>query len=1115
MKTKIFLLVALIVISVSACKNDDDKVKSPGEPLTSLEGKLNQMNADINAISVIVNALQNNVYISSVDQTENGYRITFADEKEITIKEGKSDKDNPAISINESEGFYYWVQIIDNVKSWLTDKTGNKIPATGTEAVIPILKVNTERYWTISYDKGITDEFILDENNNQVKAVSKNDADNEIKTDEGSFFKSIKVEDDVLVLVLVDDTVLKIPMMKEDDTEGTASVKGSVDLDDLEGLTVQSLIGESVLSKKDFSLKVLSNELPQLIYVADKDSNIVMMARGFFQNQPAEINAKSSALALISMLPPFICDNKEVYEQIADFITKSPDFLLVENEMDKVIKAKKDIFSHDNTTLFSAIESLVKNLFDKTKTKSFGIEITGIDSDPLKVTTYGSTVSICNTGLKPPYECQVYYGGEEMEELNNIIPSPDSHGFCSFITGDIGEKHEGQAINFHLKKQGSYNFNLDKTTKKACETLGLTLFSDVLNIIGGALDLENIKYVPEFLFWESLGTSIITGTTEPKAMDIVLKILGHVGEIIRDKGWEWFANTYLKKYLKEEYSWKIGREKITLLSKKITIYYNCIKAFGNESTRCWQAWFAPNSLNFNLCYYYDNDNITSCTKTDLSIISGNNQKANPGQKLVLPLTVSVKTIADDGSVTTLTGYQKIKFEVISGYGFVEDTFVDVDPATGTASTYWTLGTSGEQTVQVFAFGTISETVLSQPVYFTAYIENNNQIITGNAENITATSVTLSGTVIGYDVDDFSHPYGICYSTNVEPTSENGTIVKASNIQNGNFSVQLTSGLEEGQTYYWRAYVRNAGEYVYGDVKSFTTDTKPNNERDILVAFYNATGGDNWINKENWCTNAPLDDWYGISTDQNGNVAYIDLNRNNLTGNGNLSGLKDLFSAQFIENQLTGLNMSNCTNLELLDCRNNKSISNLNLSGCTALEILYARDNQLTELILSNCVNLQSLSCGGNKLTTLNLSQNVNLTDLECSNNPLTSLNITGCTQLSTITCNNTRLSGNIDLSNRTKLKYLWLTNNQLTGINASNCPILEYIMCEKNQLKSINIKGCTGMALINCTNNSIETFYLDKDPVSFKYNLWGDRNSSSYLEPNHKNGYQYPEFIYQ
>ena len=38
------------------------------------------------------------------------------------------------------------------------------------------------------------------------------------------------------------------------------------------------------------------------------------------------------------------------------------------------------------------------------------------------------------------------------------------------------------------------------------------------------------------------------------------------------------------------------------------------------------------------------------------------------------------------------------------------------------------------------------------------------------------------------------------------------------------------------------------------------------DRDVLVALYHATGGDNWTNNENWLSDAPIGTWYGVTTE---------------------------------------------------------------------------------------------------------------------------------------------------------------------------------------------------------------------------------------------------------
>ncbi len=83
------------------------------------------------------------------------------------------------------------------------------------------------------------------------------------------------------------------------------------------------------------------------------------------------------------------------------------------------------------------------------------------------------------------------------------------------------------------------------------------------------------------------------------------------------------------------------------------------------------------------------------------------------------------------------------------------------------------------------------------------------------------------------------------------------------------------------------------------------------DRDILIALYKATDGANWINNDNWLTDAPLGQWYGVETDASGRVVQIDL-----------SGHWDSDSRAYVRHGLSGPippevgNLSNLTRLSL-------------------------------------------------------------------------------------------------------------------------------------------------------------------------------------------------------
>ena len=66
----------------------------------------------------------------------------------------------------------------------------------------------------------------------------------------------------------------------------------------------------------------------------------------------------------------------------------------------------------------------------------------------------------------------------------------------------------------------------------------------------------------------------------------------------------------------------------------------------------------------------------------------------------------------------------------------------------------------------------------------------------------------------------------------------------------------------------------------------------------MVALYNATDGDNWVNQDNWLSDEPLGQWYGVIADGNGRVTELRLSENRLSGElpeelGNLANLQVL------------------------------------------------------------------------------------------------------------------------------------------------------------------------------------------------------------------------------
>ena len=195
------------------------------------------------------------------------------------------------------------------------------------------------------------------------------------------------------------------------------------------------------------------------------------------------------------------------------------------------------------------------------------------------------------------------------------------------------------------------------------------------------------------------------------------------------------------------------------------------------------------------------------------------------------------------------------------------------------------------------------------------------------------------------------------------------------------------------------------------------------DRDVLIALYDATNGDNWTNHTNWCSDKPLSEWYGVDVDvirDENKVISLRLSNNNLVGS--------------LPEEIGYL-----IDVQNLDLDNNQLIGGIpaSIGKIQQLGGLYMSGNQLTGEIPSEICNLS-------KLRYCYLYNN--------------------------------QLTGNIPESfgNLSNLKYCYLHNNQLTGNipeSFGNLSNLEYCYLHSNQLT-----GTVPETLANLTKLSVMDF---------------------------------------
>lgn len=170
---KLFYLVAAVGMLFASCEDYDDtginnRLNELDQRLTELEATVKAMNQDIAGIQTLVDAMQNNVYVSRIVEGETGYEVFFTNGESITIsngKDGEAGKDGVTVTImlDETDGQYYWAVTKDGVTSFI-EVDGKRILVKGDKGNTPLMRVVMEGetgYWEVSYDNGETYERVL------------------------------------------------------------------------------------------------------------------------------------------------------------------------------------------------------------------------------------------------------------------------------------------------------------------------------------------------------------------------------------------------------------------------------------------------------------------------------------------------------------------------------------------------------------------------------------------------------------------------------------------------------------------------------------------------------------------------------------------------------------------------------------------------------------------------------------------------------------------------------------------------------------------------------------------------------------------------------------------
>ncbi len=224
------------------------------------------------------------------------------------------------------------------------------------------------------------------------------------------------------------------------------------------------------------------------------------------------------------------------------------------------------------------------------------------------------------------------------------------------------------------------------------------------------------------------------------------------------------------------------------------------------------------------------------------------------------------------------------------------------------------------------------------------------------------------------------------------------------------------------------------------------------------------------------------------------ISYAEIT--DLSGIEYFTGLMNLYCN---DNDITSIDLSKATMLELLNCNfnditaldlsantklvklaaeANKIASELDLSNNTMLDYLNVAVNQIPSIILPESSALEYIQVNNNKLTSLDVKGSDKLELLWCHSNDLTELVVTGSPMLLEIAFDGNDIS-EIDLSSNRELRTVLGARNQLTEIELSNAKKLASVDLQRNAIEIVSLPNTETLVNIDMSQNMISTIALN------------------------------------
>lgn len=213
----------------------------------------------------------------------------------------------------------------------------------------------------------------------------------------------------------------------------------------------------------------------------------------------------------------------------------------------------------------------------------------------------------------------------------------------------------------------------------------------------------------------------------------------------------------------------------------------------------------------------------------------------------------------------------------------------------------------------------------------------------------------------------------------------------------------------------------------------------------------------------------------------------------------VSGATNLLSLYCQDNELTTLDVSKCTKLTDLNCARNQ-ISKIKITASTnpTLENINIAANGLssntgsgTGFTLAN-TDLQHIDISDNNFSSVTFNtKNKNIDEFKCRNNNIKKLSLSVPTDLTTLLADGNQISSlTLNADGLPSLRYIFIDDNNLTGIDLSASTELQYLSVANNALTTMTLPSRKKLYAISCANNNLTGASLpttNYKPTNFSY----------------------------